>query len=87
MKHFISIAIALFISNAALADQPLGIVLQSDGPWIDLPEGTVITDAAPQYEDILAMADLDGDPSITTPQEARMIALLSDVLMGQPIIP
>jgi hypothetical protein len=85
MKPVLSALLTLMFAAQAFADQPLGIVLQSDGPWIDLPEGVVINAAAPTLADIRLMADLDGDPSITTPKEAQMIAILSDVLLGQPI--
>jgi len=43
----------------------------------------------PEYtspeEEIRNMADLDGNPSVTTPEELRMIATLTQILGVAPI--
>ena len=79
------ITLAALILAAPATAEPLGRILQSDGPYIDLPEGVIINAAAPSLADIRVMADLDGDPSVTTREEERMIALLSAVLLSAPI--
>ena len=57
-----------------------------DGPWIDLPAGYTVDTSPPTAADIHAMADLDGDPSVLTEDEARMIAVLSQILLGSPLV-
>ncbi len=84
MKLLLISTMITMISTAGFAET-LGHALQKDGPWIDLPEGVIINASAPTYDDILMMADLDGDPAITTAEEAQMIALLSQVLLGSPV--
>ncbi len=53
-----------------------------DGPFSYLPETP--GGAAPALADV---ADLDGNPEIITPEEARMAGLLLDVLAGDPSDP
>mgnify|MGYP000156212366 CR=1 FL=1 len=84
MKTAILTLLAILMTTP-IAAAPLGIILQSDGPWIDLPQGVNINTAAPSLTDIVQMADLDGDPMVTTQKEAQMIALLSSVLLGHPV--
>ena len=75
---------ACMLSTAAAA-QTAPIDLTQDGPWIDLPPGVVIDTGPPSLDQIVAMADLDGDPSVQTPEEAAMILLLMQVLGTQPV--
>ena len=57
---------------------------ERDGPYSPLPaDGAAVV--APTYDDIITMADLDGDPSIITAEEAEMIALLQQVLNVNPL--
>ena len=56
-----------------------------DGPWVEVPEGTAYDPAPTTYDDIVAMANLDGDPSVITADEREMIALLTQVLGAVPI--
>lgn len=80
---FVTAAFVL-VCAPACADT-LAHALQQDGPWIDLPDGVVVRTTAPTYDDIVAMADLDGNPDVITEDEQRMILLLSEVLMASPI--
>ncbi|WP_133065006.1 hypothetical protein [Flavimaricola marinus] len=75
--------LALIASPALSAGSdplPLGI----DGPWIAIPAATDVNIGPLSDDAIAALADLDGDPSITTDQEAAMIALLMQVLGSNP---
>ncbi|MEJ6398808.1 hypothetical protein [Yoonia sp. 208BN28-4] len=84
MKSLITAMMILPLATAATSET-LAQALQQDGPWIDLPEGVVIQTSAPTYADIVALADLDGDPSVMTADEERMIALLAQVMLGTPV--
>ncbi len=53
-----------------------------DGPWIAVPAD--YTDAPLTPEDIVALADLDGDPSVVTADEQAMINVLTQVLIPRP---
>ena len=76
----VAISQTLPVSSPAVA---AGGEFMADGPWGPIPEGGV-PDLPTTPEDLRRMADLDGDPSVTTADEARMIALLSQVLLGTP---
>ena len=56
-----------------------------DGPWIAIPAGMTYPEYTSPEEEIRAMADLDGDPSVTIPEEFRMIATLTQILGMAPI--
>ena len=56
-----------------------------DGPWIAIPAGMTYPEYSSPEEEIRDMADLDGDPSVTTPEELRMIATLTQILGVAPI--
>jgi len=56
-----------------------------DGPWIAIPAGMTFDAQLPPVDEIRAMANLDNDPSVTTPQEQEMIALLSQILGLAPL--
>lgn len=79
MRHLI-IALAL-LPSLSIAE---GIVFE-DGPWVAIPAGILYPDFISPEEEILAMADLDGDPSVTTAEELRMIATLRQILGVSPI--
>lgn len=51
-----------------------------DGPWIEIPAD--FDPAGPTAADIIAMADLDGDPMSLTDEERGMIAVLTMVLLA-----
>ena len=57
-------------------------IYAEDGPWMAIPadfNGGELT-----ATDILAMADLDGDPLTMTEDEKRMIEVLTQVLIAHP---
>ncbi|WP_143058015.1 hypothetical protein [Loktanella fryxellensis] len=61
-----------------------------DGDWMQVPDDVQVSNGAmvpgpPSHADIVAMADLDGNPDIITAQEREMIAVLNQLLGGQPI--
>ncbi len=56
-----------------------------DGPWIDMPDDMTISMTPPSYDDIVAMANLDDDPSVVSDKEREMIAVLMQVLGATPI--
>ena len=56
------------------------VSLGTDGPWIAIPAGAPVDIAPLSDAAIAALADLDGDPAITTAQEHAMIAVLRQVL-------
>ena len=72
--------LALFASPAMAEIVPMDFSPLDDGPWIELPEGAAFNTAPLTYDDIIAMADLDGDPDVISAKEREMIALLSQVL-------
>ena len=57
----------------------------TDDHWVDVPADAAFAAAPATYDDIVALADLDGDPSIITDKEREMIALLTQVLGATPI--
>lgn len=86
------LALIALIGSAFMFELPrdahpagVGHALQADGPWIDLPAGYIAPLDVPTAQDIQAMADLDGDTSITTAREGEMIALLMQVLGAAPL--
>ncbi len=68
---------------------PLALNAQSvptdDGPWITVTQGMVWSAAGYTMDDIVAMANLDGDPLVVTADEQAMIDLLAQVLGASPI--
>ena len=56
-----------------------------DDHWVEVPAEAAFSAAPTTYDDIVAMADLDGDPTIITDKEREMIALLTQVLGATPI--
>ena len=84
---FLAAVFALSAGLSAHAQPAVPAVPMEGGPWIDLPEGAVLNTAPPSIADIHAMADLDGDPSVTTEEEARMIEVLMQVLGTDPAQP
>ncbi|KQI67186.1 hypothetical protein AN189_16400 [Loktanella sp. 3ANDIMAR09] len=87
-KFFASIAtaFAVFASPAAAEVVPLVAAQDvADGPYIDVAQTVSYSDAPTTLDDIHALADLDGDPSVVTDREREMIALLSMMLIGTPV--
>lgn len=60
-------------------------IYASDGPWMAVPAD--FNPGPMTAADIIAMADLDGDPLTITPQERQMIAMLTQVLIPAPNSP
>ncbi|MFZ3583878.1 hypothetical protein ACOI1H_17135 [Loktanella sp. DJP18] len=56
-----------------------------DDHWIDAPQDVAFGSGPTPHDDIVAMADLDGNPDVVTDEERRMIALLTQVLGATPI--
>ena len=63
----------------------VGNVTFDDGPWIAIPAGMSFDAQKSPAEEIRSMADLDGDPTITTAEEIKMIALLTQILGAEPL--
>jgi hypothetical protein len=55
-----------------------------DGPWIAIPAGMTFPAQKSPAEEIHAMANLDGNPSVVTDEEREMIALLSQIFGTAP---
>ena len=88
MRSFIAIFALAAASGTVHAESPQARFSDyPDEPWSVLPaDADLEALMAPlTYDDILMMADLDGDPSIITDEEARMIALLEQVLLTGPV--
>ncbi|MFQ6548177.1 hypothetical protein AADZ90_009475 [Aestuariibius sp. 2305UL40-4] len=88
MRSFLALFAFAVASGAVYADSPQARFSDyPDEPWSVLPaEADLEALMAPlTYDDILMMADLDGNPSIITDEEARMIALLQQVLLAGPV--
>ena len=77
--------LALVASPAMAEVVPMDFATMDDGPWVDAPEEATFAAAPTTYDDIVAMADLDGDPTIISAEEREMIALLVQVLGATPI--
>ncbi len=71
--------ILLFASLMPMMAHAEGITFE-DGPWIAIPAGLIYEPQRTPMEEIRALADLDGDPTVTTSQEHEMIALLVQLL-------
>lgn len=76
---------SLGAASIAADDVDLAALLQQDGPYIDIPAGYEVPTGPPSLEDIVRLADLDGDPSNMTATETEMISVLLQVLIGVPI--
>lgn len=74
--------IMMTLPFAAIAETTL---LDDDGPWIAVPVGMTFDAQMSPADEIKAMADLDGNPDITTAKELEMIALLTQLLGAEPI--
>ena len=85
MKTFFALACLSSTHAGAADDVTLDAILQQDGPYIDIPAGYVVPSGPPSLEDIVKMADLDGDPATMTEQEAEMFTVLVQVLIGTPV--
>ncbi len=80
------IPLLVLLATPAVAEVvPMSHMPMDEGPWIDVPEGVTYDTAPPSYDDIVAMANLDGDPTIISDKEREMIAVLSQVLGSSPI--
>ncbi|WP_458790634.1 hypothetical protein [Yoonia sp. MH D7] len=55
-----------------------------DGPWIAIPADFEVRAMMSPQDEIRAMADLDGDPLVTTADEIEMIAMLTQMLGTAP---
>jgi hypothetical protein len=75
------IAALLFLPTVSVAQN----ITFDDGPWITIPAGMAYPEYTSPEEEIRAMADLDGDPSVTTLEELRMIATLTQILGVLPV--
>ena len=53
-----------------------------DGPWIDASD---IVTTPMTMADVIALADLDGDPEVISDEEHKMIALLAQMLGTSPM--
>ncbi len=71
----------------AAAEGDMPVADDMDGPWTLLPaDADIEALMAPLTpEDIVKMADLDGDPTVLTEDEAEMIRVLGSVLLSVPI--
>lgn len=74
------IFILLAVPKSAMTD-----TIVEDGPWIDVPAGAAFQTTALTHDDIIALADLDGDPSVVSADEKDMIALLVQMLGASPV--
>jgi hypothetical protein len=78
----------ILITLAVLASPAVGAaetIEFDDGPWIAIPAGYDVTPMFSPAEEIKAMANLDGDPTVTTKAEIKMITLLSQILGTAPV--
>ena len=74
------------LASPAVAEVvPLSQFAADDGPWIEVAEDATFTAEPTSYADIVAMADLDGNPDVLTAKEQEMIAVLTQVLGATPI--
>lgn len=85
MIHRMIPVLALIASPAVAEVVPMDHALIEDGLWIEAPQDAAFGSGPATYDDIVAMADLDGNPEVITDEERRMIALLSQVLGATPI--
>lgn len=76
------ITLALLASPAFAAAETIEF---EDGPWIAIPAGYDVTPMLSPADEIKAIADLDGDPTVTTKAEIEMITLLSQILGTAPV--
>ena len=87
IKHALSLIALLAIAAPASAEvialTPADGV--SDGPYIEASAVTAEMTAPMTHTRVVAMSDIDGDLSNITPEEAEMIALLSQVLTVTPL--
>ncbi|MFQ6552089.1 hypothetical protein AAD018_007055 [Aestuariibius insulae] len=77
----------LLWTGFAVAEGDMPVAEDLDGPWTLLPaDADIEALMAPLTpEDIVRMADLDGDPTVLTDDEAEMIRVLGAVLLGVPV--
>ena len=84
MIHRMIPLIAL-LATPATAEVVSMAPMPMDDLWVDVPVDATFNPGPPSYDDIVAMADLDGDPSVISDKEREMIALLTQVLGSAPI--
>ena len=89
MSRLVSVVCSITVAaSAARAEEvpTFAEVMHQDGPYIDIPAGVEVPTGPPSVEDLLALADLDGDPNVITDQEAEMLTLLIQVMIGTPLV-
>ena len=74
------VSLLLLSAGPALAAGSEPVSLGADGPWIAIPAGTPVQIGPLSDAALDALADLDGDPAVTTAEERAMRALLRQVL-------
>lgn len=79
----------LILALACFATPVIGagsepVPLGADGPWIAIPAGAPIDLGPLSQQAIAVLADLDGNPHVTTAKEAAMIIVLMQVLGVAP---
>ena len=79
MRIFL-VLLSLFMPMGAIADP-----MTDDGPYIVIPAGAQVPTGVLNMDDVIALADLDGDPTVISAQEKEMIALLTSLLIAQPV--
>lgn len=56
-----------------------------DGPWTAIPTDAAFLPTPMTLDDVIALADLDGDPLTISTDEKEMITLLIQILGAQPV--
>ncbi|MFT4706277.1 MAG: hypothetical protein ACI9TA_003261 [Reinekea sp.] len=56
-----------------------------DGPWIAIPTDAAFLPTTMTLGDVIALADLDGDPLTISADEKEMIAVLIQIFGTQPV--
>ncbi|RYH03187.1 hypothetical protein EU805_05510 [Salipiger sp. IMCC34102] len=80
-------AAALFAFAAPAAAEVLPMMPSDplDGPYVSVEQVSAEMAEPMTYARVVEMSDMDGDPTVTTDEEERMIALLSQVLTVAPV--
>ena len=79
------IPLLALLATPATAEVVAMSPMPMDDLWVDVPVDATFNPGPPTYDDIVAMANLDGDPSVISDKEREMIAVLSQVLGTAPI--
>jgi hypothetical protein len=85
MKHLV-VLLSLLAPAGAWAEhsnQPQPPGASPDAPWGPVPVSAAPAPTSPE-EQLLALADLDGDPSVVTRDEFAMMQVLAQVLGADP---